>query len=255
MIPETIYGTRKRVNFFIENIKLEHSVLEFGCGTGYMNTHQLLSMGYNVIGCDLDSKSIDYGKKILLESGLDPNRLLCKDVSDIEGKFDIIIASEVLEHIETNHLNDIIELLKNKLKDDGLLLITVPNGYGWFEFESFLWNKCKIGPILSFFWIPKIIGRIKKILLRKEYEPKHPNSLDHSKHVQRFTYNSIQKALSVNGMFVVEEITGSTLFAGSFSNILFTGFHTIMRLNNKLGDMFPRIASGFYIKCRKNISK
>jgi hypothetical protein len=50
--------------------------------------------------------------------------------------------------------------------------------------------------------------------------------------------------------FEVINITGSVLFAGPFSNMLFTGVTSIMRLNCALGRLFPRIASGFYIACR-----
>ncbi len=250
MIPENIYGVQKRLHFIMKNIDKSHRILEFGCGTGYMITFQLLQEGYNVKGCDLDKGSIELGQKALLEAGFDKNRLMCTDISDISEKFDVIIASEVFEHLDDITLKNATDEIISRLNEGGLLIVTVPNGYGCFEIEDFLWKKCKIGNVLSFFYITKIIGRLKKIILGN-IEPKYPFSLDSSKHLQRFTFNSIQKFLKEKDM-TISEITGSVMFAGPFSTVFLNGFRTIMKINCKLGDLFPKIASGYYIISKKN---
>jgi len=99
MLNENIYGIRKRLEFIKQYISKKDKILEFGCGTGYMITYQLLQEGYNIKGCDIDKKSIDLVEMILKESGLDKNGLINIDIFSINEKFDVIIASEVFEYI------------------------------------------------------------------------------------------------------------------------------------------------------------
>lgn len=246
-IRENIYGHKKRLLWFKKHLNISDSVAELGCGTGYMITIPLVQDGYNVIGVDLDQDSIEYGHKLLQEEGIDSSCLRCVDIKDIHIKVDTIIVSEVLEHIEDQDLSVVLKNLHSMLSDQGKLLVTVPNGYGWFEFESFLWNKMKIGRFLEIIYLAPIIGLIKTRLLNIQSDI-HPSTLSSSPHVQRFTLNRIKSLLEGNG-FTIYEYTGSVLFAGQFSHLLFSGIKWIMKFNNFLGDVFPRLASGFYIAC------
>jgi len=208
----------------------------------------LASLGYDISGYDTDKASIEYGRKLFVDAGLDPSRLVPDGITSYPGFADVIIASEVIEHIPDSHMDMLISDIRNKLKPAGRLLVTVPNGYGWFELESYLWHRLKIGSIISFLQIPRIAMKIKTLLIRNEIIFPPPSSLDSSIHVQRFTSGSITKLFERNG-FRVEEITGSVIFAGPFSDILFTGVGLIMSANRKLGDLLPSISSGFYLFC------
>ena len=75
----------------------------------------------------------------------------------------------------------------------------------------------------------------------------YPSSLDQSPHVQRFTLSTLIERVQKHG-FEQRGITGSGLFAGQLSNLLFSGFDFLTRLNNWLGDRMPRVASGFYVE-------
>ena len=75
------------------------------------------------------------------------------------------------------------------------------------------------------------------------------STLDSSPHVQRFTYDTIQDLLLGQG-FEITDRTGSVLFAGPVSNMLFTGMVPVMKLNCALGQRLPRFASGFFMGCR-----
>lgn len=246
---ENIYGHSKRLNWIISHLNNEDTIIEFGCGTGYMITRPLTQMGYNVIGLDLDEESIHYGQKILQELELNPDHLKVLDIAEYDGSVDVIIASEVLEHIPDDNLADTLQVIRNKLKPNGKLLVTVPNGYSWFELESFLWFKVGLGNLLRWFRIDRIIKKFKLLVFNKVTDYPYLSTLAHSPHVQFFTHKTIQHLLCSQG-FKVLDTTSSVLVSGPFSNLLFTGINPIMNLNRKLGDVFPRVATGFYIACQ-----
>ena len=251
-INENIYGHKNRLTWIKKHISKDMEGLEFGCGTGVMITGILLQEGYNIKGIDLDEESIALGKSIFKKNNLDEQALICGDLKKLPNeKFDYIVASEVLEHIPDEYLNDIFIYLNKKLKKDGVLLVTIPNGYGWFEFEDFLWKTMHIHALFRFFKLYFFIEKFKKYLIGYHYlDCKFPSSIADSPHVQRFTINNIIKKTR-KYHFVDIDKQGSVLFAGPFSNIFFTGFKSIMNMNILLGKKFPRISSGFYIAFKK----
>ena len=250
-IKENIYGHRNRLDWIRNHILKEQKGLEFGCGTGVMITAILLQDSFNVEGIDLDEDSIKLGKNIYQENGLDVSNLICNDIKNLSNEsYDYIIASEVFEHIPNPILEEVIDLVKQKIKPNGLLLVTVPNGYGWFEFEDFIWKKLKVGNVLQFFKINSVISKVKQIFIGNYIDCKYPSSIADSPHVQRFTLNSIIKIVGDEN-FSILDFRGSTMFAGPFSNMLFTGFKNLMNFNIYLGAKFPKVSSGFYIAFKK----
>lgn len=249
-LRENVYGHLKRLQWIQSRLQPSDRILEFGCGTGHMITQQLMESGLDVHGIDLDQSSIDYGRSMFATCGLDAERLLCSDLRDLNDRFDVIIASEVLEHIPTEHLGHVLALLGDRLSPDGLLLVTVPNGYGWFELESLLWNRLGLGWLLEKLQVVRLCFGLRRRLLGKDVEAVHPSSLSSSPHVQRFTKRSICDVLHQAG-FVVESVRGTVLFAGPISNMIWTGVTPIMNLNNRLGDRWPNIAAGFLVTARR----
>jgi SAM-dependent methyltransferase len=249
MITENIYGYKKRLEWLISHINKNELSVEFGCGTGYMISRPMTMIGYTMIGVDLDRASVEYGNQLFVREGLPGQILQTIDLADLDVSPDAVIASEVLEHIPDKDLPVVVETIHNKLKPEGKLLVTVPNGYGWFELESFLWFKLGMGKILEVLQIVRIVNKLKRIVFNAtDYE--YPSTIADSPHMQRFTYDSIQSLLRNHG-FEVESITGSVLFAGPFSNLFFTGIRPVMYVNRILGARLPRIAAGFYVSCRK----
>ena len=102
-------------------------VLDVGCGNGNISLH-LGSLGFDVLGIDVSTKAID---KANAKNNLNNVKFDVKDAEELlsaKEKYDVIICSEVIEH-----LTDPQTFLKNLyqiLKDNGNLIITVPNGYG-----------------------------------------------------------------------------------------------------------------------------
>lgn len=104
------------------------TVLDVGCGEGDL-AHALKERGYVVTGVDVSSRALEEADSVLHDS-------VCFDVESaewpkemMERKFDLIVASEVLEH-----LFDPAAFLRKAtdiLSPNGKIIITIPNFLFW----------------------------------------------------------------------------------------------------------------------------
>jgi glycosyltransferase involved in cell wall biosynthesis/SAM-dependent methyltransferase len=246
---ENAYGHARRLRWILSHMRRTDRIVEVGCGTGLMIALPMAKMGFSIVAVDTHEPSIEAGKRLFQAAGLDPGMLRAALPTDVDARPDTVIASEVLEHIPDPGLEEMLRVIRNALPPGGRLLVTVPNGYGWFELESVLWFRVGVGAVVERLGVDRRIRRLKSWLFGWKPDDETRSSLADSPHVQRFTHRSIQERLARAG-FEVVEITGSVLFAGPFSNLLFTGARPLMALNCALGAWFPRIAAGFYIACR-----
>lgn len=246
---ENVYGSVRRLRWIESHLSAGQRIADLGCGTGYMLTYPLLLADHDVIGVDLDRRSIDYGREVFRSAGLPADRLVAEPLESLEGSFDAVIVSEVLEHQDDAQLSGLLEAVAAKLRPGGALLVTVPNGYGWFELESALWYRLGFGRLLAKLRIESQLNRFRDWLTGGYQDAVHPSSLDGSPHVQRFTRHSIAGRLQQAG-FEVESVTGSAMFAGPFSAMLFTGIGPLMRFNTWLAARLPALASGFLVSAR-----
>lgn len=130
-------GTERPAEFFfdgqvkqgekIEKFLLQHGhgdlkgklVLEVGCGAGGILKH-LRDRGAQVIGCDLGSEYLSYGRSNYdLELVHGPLNAIKPDV-----KADVLIYSHVFEHILDVEAE--LTAVKERLADDGILYIEIP---------------------------------------------------------------------------------------------------------------------------------
>lgn len=247
---ENIYGYRTRLHWMCSHTRPDDHLVEFGCGTGYGITYPLLTWGYDIVGIDIDEPSIEFGRRLLAGAGIAGEVLFARDLTDLPGPFDVVIASEVLEHLPRADLDRIFETVWAKLKPGGRFLVTVPNGYGWFELESFLWYRAKLGLVLERSRFTAVVARVKRMLFSGPPGDVIRTTLSPSPHVQRFTLKRICRILTDAGFTIVDR-QGSVLFCGPFSHTFFTGCATIQRLNRALGRRWPQVAAGFYLAARK----
>ena len=102
----------KKINFFIKTIPKNNNILEIGSGDGWLKKYLVGNGWKNYVGIDTKPPSDIIG-----------------DIKNWEGlglkneSFDIIIAFEVIEHI------DCLKECYNLLKNNGLLMITSPVPY------------------------------------------------------------------------------------------------------------------------------
>jgi len=110
---------------FINDIDGKH-LLDAGCGIGLLDN---LIVNKEIVGIDIDRKNIRDGKQIRKIIKLKDNTVhtLVADLYFLpfKEKFDIVICTEVLEHLAENRIA--LATLLSVLREGGFLLITVPN--------------------------------------------------------------------------------------------------------------------------------
>lgn len=117
--PPPLWDTRKRVWKIADNAV---NLLDIGCGYAHITRS---SKARNIVGVDLDRNALkeayQYGASNFAVVLCDATSLPFKDQA-----FDVIIATEVLEHLPDDELciKDIYRVLQSK----GVLLIHTPNG-------------------------------------------------------------------------------------------------------------------------------
>lgn len=100
----------------------DRTVLDFGCGTGVL-FDQALRGARRLIGVDL---VLDSARMLAAEWSLDVE-LKTPDQAEEEiepGSVDIVLAAEVLEHVEP--IEEALDSFERWLKKDGTLLVSLP---------------------------------------------------------------------------------------------------------------------------------
>lgn len=112
-------GTYNPVHAFLAG-KKGLAILEVGSGYGYL-TYSLNTAGHNAVGIDISSPAVEFARK---EFG---DFFWQGDLRDYgaEKKFDLIIATELIEHLADPA--EFIRLCFSRLKENGSLLVTTPN--------------------------------------------------------------------------------------------------------------------------------
>src|SRR3989344_3575710 len=103
------------------NISKTAKIFDFGCGSGYTVSF-LQSEGYNAHGSDVSNEAIEYGKSKGIKNLL-VNRL-GDEIDYPENSFDVILALDVVEHIEDDIR--ILNSINKVLKTNGMAIITIP---------------------------------------------------------------------------------------------------------------------------------
>ena len=97
----------------------------------------------------------------LLEENIDMELFQCKNIYEINKKYNAVICSEVLEHLNDSELEGFCTQLCDIVQSGGLLLITVPNGRGSYEKSVISWSKFQ--KVINSKFVKKIQLMIKKI--------------------------------------------------------------------------------------------
>jgi len=101
------------------------NILEVGCASGsFLKTLQMKQFE-NVQGIDLDLELVSHGKQVLGVNVVvaDWNTFMLEE----NGKFDLIIALDVLEHIAPSDLNELLKNTRKRLSSRGKLILRIPN--------------------------------------------------------------------------------------------------------------------------------
>lgn len=109
-------------------ISRNSSVLEIGPGYGFILFY-LREMGYSVTGAELPENILAYSRALEGEEiPVKPYNIEYHSGKPDESRYDLVIASEVLEHLHMNLCSSILSLSR-VCRTGGHILITVPNIY------------------------------------------------------------------------------------------------------------------------------
>lgn len=117
-------------NAILNNIKNNDKIIEFGCGTNRIG--QIIN-NYNkniseYVGLEPDNVRYNISKKYENNKykfyNLFSNQYICKFPNK---KFDIVIISQVIQHVSTKNAIEIISDAQKLLKEDGILLLSTTN--------------------------------------------------------------------------------------------------------------------------------
>jgi SAM-dependent methyltransferase len=231
-MAETSYGDERRFAFVREIVERQRAtrVLDIGCGTGMRLTRCLAEIfpAAKFVGTDSDRGSIAWAQAN--NSDL-PNLSFClSEELPPDERFDIVVASEVIEHV-VDPACFLLEL-RQRLADRGRIVITLPNGYGPFEFMAL--TEC----LLHLSGLQALLRRAKYALLGKSVPraPADSDTLAISPHVNFFSFGEITGLCNRAG-FSVERSMNRCVLCGYILDDLIRG--PLLDLNAQLADRFP----------------
>lgn len=240
---EDLWGYRKRLSFVRESVReafpasapAELRVLDVGCGNGSQLAVPLARRGFLVVGVDTDAPSIEHAKR--LAEGLPNASFLCQDVSELKtGPFDVVILSEVLEHMREPR--ELLAASLLHLAESGVVIVTVPNGYGEFEMDSRLFRL---------FRLQRVVDRLAK----SEREVLASTDNHASGHVQFFTRRRLRRLFAECSLTVFREGAAS-LLAGPLVGHTLARSQRFIEWNSRVTDRLPlALASGWYFALRR----
>lgn len=127
-------------NNWTERIQKEDLFLDIGCWDGSLVKKLIQDKKCNAFGLDIDRK------KLALASPEIKNKLKYGDATrkiPFKNKFDWILISEVIEHVESDE--KLLENISSSLKTGGHLILTTPRSVTGFQIWDPAWVRWKFG--------------------------------------------------------------------------------------------------------------
>jgi len=127
IIKKRNFTYRKLISILEKYIYDRKKILDIGCGAGAIDFY-LASQGHKVLGIDIAEKALGYCRKsaklLRIENKLRFEKLSFPEERP-QGKFDLVICSEVLEHIENDE--KAIRVIFELLRPGGIAIFSVPS--------------------------------------------------------------------------------------------------------------------------------
>ncbi len=231
MSSEDAYGTQKRLAFVSETIAALRpaSVLDLGCGTGLQLTWPLALAHPETrfLGIDADERSIEYARGACVAPNLSFAPLAQLRPGE---RFDLIIASEVIEHVElpAAFLRD----LAARLAPRGRILLTLPNGHGPYELASLIENLLVLSGLFSLLRAAK-----RAVAGAATAAQPPPDTYAVSPHVNFFSWRGIHRTIGAAALRVLG-YRARTLLCG-FGFDMAIRSEAALRWNARIADRLP----------------
>lgn len=161
-VTPKMYNSFQPPSWILTELKEKKSnILDFGCGFGQM-IRGLKELGYkNVYGIDISNEAVEYCLSLGLNVKKISDNLNELEKIPFDKRFDIVIASHVIEHIPKERIIETLYYIKNNvLQRDGILLISVPNAQSntncYWAYED--WTHTTLFTGGSLFYVLKAAG-------------------------------------------------------------------------------------------------
>ena len=122
--------SRNLIEIIEKTVSKNSIILDVGCSHG-LAVDMLKKKGYNSYGIDIADKAIEYCK----QRGLSTCKCCSADNITFEDNFfDVILSTDVLEHIPTSMVNTVVNEFNRVTKDDASVFIkvaSVPERHRW----------------------------------------------------------------------------------------------------------------------------
>ena len=240
---ENLWGYLKRLRF-VQRVIAESFphrpadsllVLDVGCGNGSELALPLARLGFQVTGIDVHAPSIEHAQQL----GKDLANLsyVCGRVEELKSPpYDVVILSEVLEHLREPRF--LLSAAVQHLNKNGVIIVTVPNGYGEFEIDSWFFRIFRL-------------QRVVDVLAGNSNQVTAATDNHESGHVQFFTRRQLRRLFADCSLSVTSEGVGSFL-AGPFIGHTLARSNRFIEWNARVTDKLPRaLASGWYFALRR----
>jgi len=226
------YSKLKRLDWIVSRIEAHRgsrqaqslSILDIGCGRGNISL-PLASLGYRVHGIDVDPDEVSW----VAARNTFPNASFeAGDAGKIDFKtqWDIVICSAIFEHLFSPE--NLFRKLPEIVKRDGIILITIPNGYGPYE----LFDEVPM----------RLLSKVYHNFLRRRDISASPHV-----HKQNFTFKAFTALMNDCGIYI--EKVGHSNFM-SFWPVI-RRFNFLARIDCKLADLLPHsFVSGWFFLCK-----
>ncbi len=118
----------KVINYLSGYLKGKKNLLDFGCGVGFLVENILnLNLNIDIYGLDSSGESIKKVNEKFQSNQKFKGAYTMRHFKDSPLKFDCIIATEVVEHLDDIKLNSVMNFIKTLLSEDGIVILTTPN--------------------------------------------------------------------------------------------------------------------------------
>jgi len=126
IITSTNFTYRKTLEVLAQEIgnRKNINILDYGCGVGTIDFY-LANQGYPVLGVDVSPRAIEVARKSAQTIGVSSKAKFELVGQKTKRKFDIVLCSEVIEHIKDDQ--KLFLSISSVLKKDGYLILSTPS--------------------------------------------------------------------------------------------------------------------------------
>lgn len=236
------YADVKRLNFIIDVLKKElpegAEVLDVGCGNGVI-TRALGEKGFNMRGIDVSEKTIEKAKSLNTLPNVHFEAISAEQLVADGRLYHAVICSEVLEHLTVP--GKLLTTLHECLHENGVLIVTVPNGKG--PRELFV-TRPVINMQKKNNWVWKAVKKVKSAFGYKGTTVQ--SDADDLTHIQFFTRKTLQQ-LATDNKFSIERFGKTNFVEDVFPFSLLTKrIKTLQKWDCAIAEKLPyRFTGGF----------